>query len=112
VTRLGNHERLADAHDTLRLPQDRLDAAWILVFARDLARTLRRLKILKPHDAPFRLRHRLLCEDDDVAVLERELRGDQRGEVVPFIDLGQPFDCNNPDFFQGRPVILMPACAL
>ena len=112
MSRLGDHKRLANPHDTLGLLQDRLDAARVLVVARDLARTLRRLQVVESHDPPFRLRHCLLCEDDDVAVLQLELRGDQLGEVVPFRDLGQPFDCDNPNLFQWRPVILIPACAL
>jgi hypothetical protein len=112
VPSLCDHQRLSDADDAPRLPQDRLDAAGILVVACDLPCTLRRLQLVQANDSPFGFGHRLLREDDDVAVLELELRDDQLGEVVPFLDLRQPLDCDNSEFFQGRPVSLMPACAL
>jgi hypothetical protein len=40
VPRLRDHERLADTNDSLRLAQDRLDAARILVVTGDLECTL------------------------------------------------------------------------
>jgi len=112
VARLRDHERLAHADDALRLAQDRLDAAGVLIVARYLARTLGRLQVFEPDDASLGLRDRLLREDDDVAVLELELRRDQLGEVVSFTDLRQPFDCDDTNLSQGRPVNLIPACAL
>jgi hypothetical protein len=112
VARLRDHEWLAHAHDALRLSQDRLDAARVLVVARDLPRTLGGLQVLEPDDASLGLRDPLLREDDDVAVLELELRRDQLGEIVPCTDLRQPLDCDDTNLSQGRPVNLIPACAL
>ena len=42
--------------------------------AGELARPLRRLDVLDPHDAALGLRDRLLRDDDDVAVLELRAR--------------------------------------
>jgi hypothetical protein len=99
VPRLGDHERLADTDDALRLLQYRLDAARILVVARNLPCPLGRLDVVEANDTPLGFGHRLLRVHDDVSVLELELRRDQLGEVVPLTDLRQPFDCDNPDFF-------------
>ena len=101
VVRLADHERRADAHDALRLAEDRLDPTRISLVARDLARTLRRLDVVEPHDATLDLRDRLLRDDDDVAVLELDALEDQRREVVPFAKLGNPVTgkTEKPRFF-------------
>jgi len=112
VPGLGDHERLAHAHDAFRLLQDRFDAPGILIIARDLARPFGRFDVVEPHDASFRLRHGLLREDGDVAVFEREFRDDQLGEIVSGADLRQPFDRDDADFPQLSPVSRKPACAL
>jgi hypothetical protein len=65
------------------------------------------------HDAALGLRHDLLCQDDDVAVLELDLRRDQNGEVFLRLDLRETGDGDDAELSaQGRPVNLMPACAL
>jgi hypothetical protein len=112
VGRLGDHQRLAHAHHALRLPQDRLDAARVLIVAGDLARLLRGLDVVEADDAALRLGDGLLRENDDVAVLELELGRDELGEVVPFTDLRQALDRNEANLSQGKPVSRMPACAL
>jgi hypothetical protein len=95
VPGLGDHQRLAHAHHALRLAQDRLDAARVLIVAGDLARLLRGLDVVEADDAALRLRDGLLREDDDVAVLELELRADELSEVISFLDLRQAFDRND-----------------
>ena len=109
---LGDDERQPNAHHARRLAEDDLDPARIFLVAGNLARALRRLDVVEPHDAPLGLRHGFLREDDDVAVLELEPGGNERGEVVPFTDLRQSLDCDDADFLQLIPVIRMPACAL
>jgi hypothetical protein len=65
------------------------------------------------HDTALRLRHDLLCKDDDVAVLELDLRRDQDGEVFLRFDLRETGDGDDAELSaQDRPVNLMPACAL
>jgi hypothetical protein len=65
------------------------------------------------HNAALGLRDDLLREDDDVAVLELDLRGDEGGEVLFRLDLRETGDGNDAErSVQGRPVNLMPACAL
>ena len=65
-------------------------AARIPLVAGDLARPLRRLDVVEADDASLDLRDRLLRDDDDVAVLELDALEDQRREVVPFAQLGEP----------------------
>jgi hypothetical protein len=103
MLRLRDHQRRPNANDARRLTQDDLDAARILV-AGNLERTLRRFDITERDDASLRLRHDLLRERDDVAVLELDGVGDERREVVPFSDLRQAGDGNDPKLFsQGSP---------
>ena len=113
MPRLRDHEWLADAHDALRLAQDRLDPTRVLVVAGDLARVRGRLELVQPDDLPLRLRDDLLSDDQDVAVLELDLRDDELGEVIALTDLRQAGDRYDSYFgAQGRPVRRMPACAL
>ena len=85
----------------------------ILVVAGNLQRAWRRLDLVKADDASFRLRDDLLREDDDVAVLELDLGGDELCEIVVLADLRQTRDGNDAELAgQGRPVRRMPACAL
>jgi hypothetical protein len=65
------------------------------------------------HHTALGFRDDLLREDDDVAVLELDLRRDESGEVLLRLDLGKTGDGNDAELSaQGRPVNLMPACAL
>jgi hypothetical protein len=65
------------------------------------------------HDPAFGLRDDLLREDDDVAVLQLDLRRDEGGQVLLRLDLGETGDGNDAELSaQGRPVNRMPACAL
>jgi hypothetical protein len=113
VRRLGDDERRPNAYDTFRLSEDDLDAARILFVARDFDRPLRRLDARERDDSPFGLRHDLLREDDDVALLKLDLRSDQLGQVVVFLDLREAGDRDDAKLpVQGSPVRRMPACAL
>jgi hypothetical protein len=112
VPRLRDHERLADTNDACGLAQDDLDAARILVVASNLSRAVAGLDVVQANHASFRLRHDFLREDDDISILEVDFRCDELGEIVGFADLRQPFDRNDAQFVQGRPVRRMPACAL
>ena len=114
MVRLADHERRAHAHDALGLAQDPFDAAGIAVVTRDLARALGGLGVVEPHDASLDLRDRLLCDDDDVVLLELDAFDDQRGEVVSGPQLGNPRDGEDAEAAvaaHGRPVIRTPACA-
>src|SRR5206468_3037301 len=81
VARLADDERAAHAHDSLRLPEDPLDALRIAILARDLARTFRRHGVVEADDATFDLRDRLLRDHDDVTVLQLDALHDQGREV-------------------------------
>jgi hypothetical protein len=65
------------------------------------------------HDASFGLGDHLLRDHEHVAVLQVDSSGDQRGEIVSLLNLGQILDRDDADFAaQGRPVSRTPACAL
>jgi hypothetical protein len=85
----------------------------ILIVAGDLQRACRRLDLVEPNDASLRLRDDLLREDDDVAVLDLDLRRDELCQIVALADLRQTRDGNDAELAgQGRPVRRMPACVL
>ena len=67
-------------------PQDHLDPARVAV-TRELARPRRRLDVVELHDPTLELGDRLLCDDEDVPVLELHALGDQAREVVSFAQL-------------------------
>ncbi len=103
MPRLRDDQRRPDSHDTGGLTQDHLDAARVLV-ARNLASALRRFDIAETDDTSLRLRHDLLRDHDDVAVLELDGAGDERREVVPWPDLRQAGDGNDAKLVsQGSP---------
>ena len=113
VLRLGDDERQPNAHDPCSLAEDHLDPARILLVAGDLPRPVRRLDAGESDDPAFGLRDDLLREHDHVAVLELDLRDDELGKVVPFLDLRQSGDRDDAKLAaQGSPVRRMPACAL
>jgi hypothetical protein len=112
VRRLRDDQRRPHPHDARGLAQDHLDTARVLSL-RDLDRLGRGLDGAEVDDPALGLRDDLLREDDDVAVLERNLRGDELSEVLAGFDLGQPRDRDDPQLAaQGSPVSRMPACAL
>jgi hypothetical protein len=107
-----DHERRPDAHDARRLAQDHLDAARILVPG-DLSCAFRGFDVCETNDAPFGLRDDLLCDDDNVAVLEVDRLADQLGQVVALPYLGKAGDRDDANVVaQGIPVRRIPACAL
>ncbi len=108
MARLDDQQRRADSDDLDRLAEDRLGAAGILAFTRQLERALGGLDVVEPDDAPLGLRHCLLRDDEHVSVLERHAVGDERGEVVALADLGETRDGKDPQM----PVSRIPACAL
>ena len=83
MLRLGDDEVAPPPPHRPRLAQDRRD---------DVVRLL---------DPPFRLRHRLLRDDEHVAVLEPACPFDrvaeERGEVVPGPHLREPGERNDGD---------------
>ena len=101
MPRPRNDQRRPDAHDLRRLTQDRFDAPRVEV-AGELERARRRLELVEPHDTPFRLGNDLLCEHDDVVVLELDGRRDERGDVVAVLDLRNPFERDDPQLSQYR----------
>jgi hypothetical protein len=111
VPRLRDHERRPDADDSRRFAQDHLDPARILV-ACDLTRLVGGLNVGEADDAALGLRDDLLCEDDDVTVLELDRIGDALREVVARANLRPAANRDNADVVQGRPVRRIPACAL
>ena len=116
VARLADDERRPHPDDALRLLQDRLDPARVRLVLRvgggDLARLLRRLVVVEPHDAALDLRDRLLRDDDDVPVLEVDPVRDQRGEVVALAQLRDAFDREGGESAHGRPTTRTPAWPL
>jgi hypothetical protein len=110
VVGLGDDERVADADDPNRLPEDRLDASRVAV-ASDAARLRRGLDSRERDDAAFGLGHDLLRHDDDVAVFEIAAGGrrDRGAEVVPRPNLGDALEREDPELGQGKPVTTMPA---
>jgi hypothetical protein len=113
VRRLGDDERRPDSHDACGLAEDDLDPARVLVLTRNPKRLLGGLDARERDDPAFGLRHDLLREHRDVAVLELELRDDELGQVVAFLDLGQAGDRDDAKLAaQGSPVRRTPACAL
>ena len=90
----------------------------IAVGPRELDRPGRRLDVGESHDPPLDLRHRLLCDHHDVAVLQAAralgcLVQRQR-EIVARAQLGDALERHHADAVaaQGRPVTRTPACAL
>src|SRR5205814_3013257 len=79
-----------------RLLADHLEPARIRA-ARELACPLRRHDVVETDDAALDLRDGLLGDDDDVAVLELRALGDERGEVVAFLQLLDPFNRHDRD---------------
>ena len=101
VARLGNHEGRSRADDARRLAEDHLEVARV-VPARELDGRGRRLDVVEADDAPLRLRHDLLRDDDDVGVLELELLGDERARGRPLHDLREAFDRDDAELRQLR----------
>ena len=97
VLRLRDHEALAGADDALRLAQDHLDVARVVLRRGELAGAFGRLDLVEPHDASLGLRDDLLRDDDHVAVLERCRGGDERAEIVPLAHLRQPLEREDPE---------------
>ena len=99
VARLGDDQRRSHADDVSALLQDPLDVARVAVVG-ELERPRRRLDVVQPHDAALGLRDRLLCNDEDVRVLEaaRALRGgeEEPSEIVAVLDLGDPGKRDHP----------------
>ncbi len=107
MVRLGDEERAPGAEDALRLAEDHLDPARVAVPG-ELARPGRGLDVVELHDPPLDLGDRLLCDDEDVPVLELRALGDQAREVVSFAQLRQV--TNREDREAGhRPSIRSPA---
>ncbi len=90
VARLRDHERWARAHDPRGFAEDHLQVARV-VSSRELDGCSRRLDVVEANDPPLRLRHDLLGDHDDVAVLELDPLDDERAEVVPLRDLREAF---------------------
>ena len=110
MPRLRDHQRPALADDLLRLAQHGLHLARIALVARQLTGLRGRLQRVDPDHTTLGLRHDLLRDDDDVAVLELGAPGDQRAEVVALPDLGQA--AHGDDLNHETPVTRIPACAL
>ena len=110
VTGLGDHERAALPHDSLRLTQDDLDLTWIALVRGELDRLRRRFIVVDPHDAALGLRDRLLREDEYIARLQLDQLDDERGEIVVLPDLRQA--ANGDELDHRTPVTRTPACAL
>ena len=103
MLRLRDHERLTDADDARRLAQDHLDAPRVLVLG-ELPCALGGLDLGQPDDTALRLGDDLLCQDDDVAILELDVRGDELRQVVARSDLGQALDRDDANLLsQGSP---------
>ena len=85
----GDEQWSAHPHDA-RAWRRTLDEAWILVPTRgEVGGERRRLDIGKLDDGAFGLGHDLRRHDDDVAVDQRHVAGDEGGEVVSGGDLRQ-----------------------
>ena len=72
-------------------------------------RALGGLDLVQPHHTALRLRDGLLRDDDHVAVLEPDGRGNKRAEVGSLLHLGHPLEGNHPQLGHGRPVSRRPA---
>ena len=117
VSGLGDHERRARADDARALVEDDLHVPGIALAAGQLVSLLRRSDAVEQDDPALGLRHDLLHDDHDVAVLEAAgARGrlrDQRREIVPLLDLRYALEREDAQLArQGKPVTRRPACAL
>ena len=111
MPRLGDHERTARADDADRLAEDHLDVPRVRFRACELARPLRRLDVVQPHDAGLGLRDDLLRENDDVAVLERTRTRHELCKIRAGADLGQALERQDRQAHR-RPVTRRPAWIL
>jgi len=101
VARPRDHERGPRAQDLDRLAEDHLHLPWIAVGARELDGARRRLDRVQPDDAAFRLRDRLLGDDDDVSG-RKAARADtgvreEPPQVVALLDLGEALEADHAD---------------
>ena len=116
---LDDEKRRTRANDSPALAKDHLDAARVLL-AGELTSFRGRLDIVEVDHAALDLRHRLLRHDEDIARDEsagapRGL-GEMQGEVVSFLQLGDPTERDDADLaahlLRSRPESLMPAWIL
>ena len=86
---------------TTRTASPRITSRWRASCpARELDRCGRRLDVVEADDAPLRLRHDLLRDDDDVGVLELDRLDDERAELVALHDLREAFDRDDAELRQ------------
>ena len=108
MARLRDHERGPGADEARTLAEDHLQPPRI-VAGGQITRLRRRVDAGEADDTAFHLRDCLVRDDDHVAVLERDGRGDQPRQVIALAHLGQPGDRNDPQLAQGSPVSRTPA---
>ena len=90
--RLGDHERLPNAHDARRLSEDRPRCGAGPVVARDLHAALRRLHVGERTTRPSDF-ETIFCARTTTSPSSSSTFGDdQLGEVVPCLDLRQTGD--------------------
>jgi hypothetical protein len=91
VPRLSDHERRPRPDDPCALPEDDLQSPRVLLPG-EIPRLRRRHNVAEAHDLPLCLGDNLVCDHDDVPVLDLGVRRQQAGDVVALTDLRQPFD--------------------
>ena len=107
---LGDDERRPLADDARRLAEDHLEPMRVLVGG-ELASPLRRLHAVELDRPALRLRHDLVRDDDDVALLEGRSVREHVSEVVALADLLDPLHGDHPQLGHSRPVSRKPATA-
>ena len=115
---LADHHAVVHPYDAGALAQYRLDEAGVLL---PLLGVIRRepagLDVVEVNDAAFRFRDDLLCDDDDVAGLQRQvlLRGslqDEGCDIIARAHLGDAVEPNNADFAHSMPMMRTPVVFL
>ena len=108
MPRARDHERRPRAHDLGRLAQDHLHLPRVALVPGELDGARRRLDLVQANDAALDLRHRLLRDDDDVAVLEPADAGagvgQQPAEIVALLELGNARQADHPHL-AGAPIL-------